>query len=58
MGNVVRNIGITLCGDRYTHGEDHFVMYEDIKSLCCIPEANIILLSPLYFSKKINKFSC
>ena len=43
MGNVVRNIGITLCGDRYTHGEDYFVMYEDIKSLCCIPETNIIL---------------
>ena len=31
------------------HG-DHFVMFKNIKSLCCTPETDIILLSHLYYT--------
>ena len=40
--NSVSNTVITLYGDRSYCG-GHFIMYETIKSPCCIPEINIIL---------------
>ena len=43
IGNIVNNILITLHGDRWKLGlySDRFVMYKNIKSLCCTPEINV-----------------
>lgn len=35
----------------YTYYGDNFIMYTNIKSLCCTPEANIIYIN--YTSRKI-----
>ena len=41
--NIINNIVITFVtdGNQAYHG-DHFIMYKNIKSLCCTPEINII----------------
>ena len=39
LGNIVNNIVIMLCGDRWRlhyHGE-HCIMYRTVQSLCCAP---------------------
>ena len=44
MKSTVDNIVITVYGDRsLTRHHDHFLMYANIKSLCRIPESNIML---------------
>ena len=30
-------------GGNWSYSGDHFVTYKNIKSICCIPESNIIL---------------
>lgn len=39
--NTVINIVITLYGIM-TYQDDHFIMYKNIKSLCCTSETGII----------------
>ena len=42
IGKVDNKIVKTLVTDvNQTHSSDHFVMYKNIKSLCCTPETNI-----------------
>ena len=44
IGIIVNNTAITLVTDgNYTHGADHFVMYKNIKALCCTSETNTML---------------
>ena len=38
------------------HHGDHFVIYTNIESLCCIPEANIILYVN-YISTKMKRLA-
>ena len=40
-------------GNRIYHG-DHFKMYRDIESLCCVPGTNIVL--QVNYTSKTNKF--
>lgn len=40
--SMVNNIVITLYGN-YTYRGEHFVMYTNVKSLCCTPVSAIIL---------------
>ena len=44
-GNIINNtIIIFMVADGYqSYSDDHFVMYKNIKSLCSIPETNIIM---------------
>ena len=43
--NIINIIVTTLYDDQcnQTYPDDHFVMYKNIKSLCCMPETNITL---------------
>lgn len=45
MGNAVSNIVLTCTvtdGD-YTYCGDHFTVYRNVESLCCIHDINVIL---------------
>lgn len=37
------DIFVKLTGNNYIYHDEHLVMYIIIKSLCCTPDANIIL---------------
>lgn len=41
MKSTANNSVVTLYGDgNYTSCGEHFIMYINVKSLCCIPETN------------------
>ena len=42
-----------VMGENWSYCSDHFIMFEAIKSLCCVSEANIILYIN-YYSIKNN----
>ena len=40
-------IAVTYC--------DHFIIWTNIKSLCCIPETNMLYVNYVFQSKKVQK---
>ena len=57
IGNIVSNTEY-LCmvtDGNYTYQGEHFIIYINVKSLCCTPETNIILYANCTkIEKKIN----
>ena len=45
MGNTVNNYVIfcVVTDDNHAYHGDHFEMYRNIESLCCVPGTNIVL---------------
>ena len=56
-GNIANNNAILLTNNKtngnQTNCGDHFVMYRNIKSLCCVPGTTIVL--QVNYTSKTNK---